>query len=137
MLELLVGAYAAAVGLIVGSYLNVVIHRLPRGISTVLPRSRCPACDAPIRARDNLPVVSWVLLGGRCRACGAPISRRYPLVEGTTALLFAGCVARFGVRPESAVAALLCALLVALAVIDLVWLGWIALRLLEQRWSSS
>ncbi|HVF61467.1 MAG TPA: prepilin peptidase [Thermoanaerobaculia bacterium] len=119
MLELLVGAYAVAVGLIVGSYLNVVIHRLPRGISTVLPRSRCPACDAPIRARDNLPVVSWLLLGGGCRACGAPISRRYPLVEGTTALLFAGCVARFGVRPEAAVAALFCALLVALAVIDL------------------
>ena len=71
---LLVDVYALLLGLIVGSYLNVVIHRLPRGRSTVTPRSRCPACGTPIRARDNLPVVSWLLLRGRCRSCGVPIS---------------------------------------------------------------
>ncbi|HEX5759357.1 MAG TPA: prepilin peptidase [Thermoanaerobaculia bacterium] len=119
LLEAIAAAYAAVAGLIVGSYLNVVIHRLPRGMSTVLPRSRCPACGAAIRARDNLPLASWLLLGGRCRACAAPIAWRYPAVEAATALLFAGCVARFGVSVEAAAAALLCALLVALAVIDL------------------
>ncbi len=110
--------YAALVGLIVGSYLNVVIHRLPHQQSTVLPRSRCPACGAPIRARDNLPVVSFVLLRGRCRDCHAPISLRYPLIELLTATLFAGCVLRFGVTPSAAGAALFCAALVALAAID-------------------
>jgi leader peptidase (prepilin peptidase)/N-methyltransferase len=110
--------YAALVGLIVGSYLNVVIHRIPQEISTVTPRSRCPHCGAPIRARDNLPLVSWLLLRGRCRDCGAPISARYPLVEATTALLFAGAVWRFGATASAIVAALFAALLVALAGID-------------------
>jgi leader peptidase (prepilin peptidase)/N-methyltransferase len=110
---------AGLLGLIVGSYLNVVIHRLPEGISTVTPPSACPACGARIRAFDNLPVVSWILLGGRCRACRAPISLRYPLVEATTGLAFAGAVARFGATGRAAAAALLAALLVALAFIDL------------------
>ena len=110
--------YAALVGLIVGSYLNVVIHRLPSHQSTVTPRSRCPHCGAAIRARDNLPVVSWLLLRGRCRDCGASISPRYPLVEALTALLFAGAVLRFGANVSAIVAALFCALLVALAGID-------------------
>jgi len=110
--------WAGALGLIVGSYLNVLAHRLPRGISTVTPRSRCPACGAAIRARDNLPVVSWLLLRGRCRDCGAPIPARYPLVEAVTGLAFAGAVARFGFGLEALVAAVLCALLVALAAID-------------------
>lgn len=110
--------YAALVGLIVGSYLNVVIHRLPSQQSTVTPRSRCPRCGAAIRARDNLPVVSWLLLRGRCRDCGEPISFRYPLVEAATALLFAGAVLRFGPTATAAIAALFCALLVALAGID-------------------
>jgi len=111
--------WAGLVGLVVGSYLNVVAHRLPLGRSTVTPRSRCPACGAPIRARDNLPVLSWLLLGGRCRDCSAPISPRYPLVEAATGLLFAAAVARFGFTPKALVAALLVALLVALAAIDL------------------
>jgi leader peptidase (prepilin peptidase)/N-methyltransferase len=119
LLRLLLGVYAALLGLIVGSYLNVVVHRLPRGISTVLPRSRCPACGAPIRARDNLPLLSFLALGGRCRDCGAPISWRYPLIEALTAALFAGCALRFGPTPAAAAAALLCSLLVALAAIDL------------------
>ena len=111
--------YAGLVGLIVGSYLNVVIHRLPQQQSTVLPRSRCPSCGAAIRARDNLPVVSFVLLGGRCRDCHAPISIRYPLIELLTAALFAGSVLRFGVTPSAAGGALFCAALVALAAIDI------------------
>lgn len=110
--------WAGLVGLVVGSYLNVLAHRLPLGQSTVRPRSRCPACGAAIRARDNLPVVSWLLLGGRCRDCGAPISPRYPLIEATTGVLFAACVVRFGFAPETVAAAVLGALLVALAAID-------------------
>ncbi len=110
--------YAGLVGLIVGSYLNVVVHRLPRNLSTVLPRSRCPHCGAAIRARDNLPVVSWLLLGGRCRDCAAPISARYPAIELLTGALFAGAVLRFGATPTAIAAALFCAALVALAAID-------------------
>jgi leader peptidase (prepilin peptidase)/N-methyltransferase len=75
-------------GLLVGSFLNVVIHRVPDGRSVLRPRSACPACGTPIEPRDNIPVVSWLLLRGRCRSCSAPISRRYPLVEVTTGLLW-------------------------------------------------
>ena len=96
--------YAALLGLVTGSYLNVVIHRLPRGESTVLPRSRCPYCGGGIRSRDNLPVLSYLLLRGRCRRCGAPISWRYPAFEALTALLFVGVVERFGLTPEALVA---------------------------------
>jgi leader peptidase (prepilin peptidase) / N-methyltransferase len=110
--------YAILVGLIVGSYLNVVVHRLPRDQSTVTPRSRCPSCGHPIRLRDNVPVISWLLLRGRCRDCGATISWRYPLVEASTAALFAGSVLRFGITPSAAIAALFCALCLALALID-------------------
>lgn len=118
-LQLLLGLYATVLGLIVGSYLNVVIYRLPLGISTVLPRSRCPECGAAIRARDNVPVISFLLLRGRCRACGASISWRYPLIEGATALLFLGCFLRFGASFEALAGVLFCALMVALAFIDL------------------
>lgn len=78
----------ALLGAVVGSFLNVVIWRVPRGESVVAPPSACPACGHDIRARDNVPVVSWVLLRGRCRDCGVPISVRYPLVESSTAVLF-------------------------------------------------
>jgi leader peptidase (prepilin peptidase) / N-methyltransferase len=118
-LELLFGCYATILGLMVGSYLNVVIYRLPLEISTVLPRSRCPACGAPIRAWDNLPVVSFLLLRGRCRACGAPISPRYPLIEGATGLLFLGSFLRFGISWAAVAGVLFCALMVTLAMIDL------------------
>jgi leader peptidase (prepilin peptidase)/N-methyltransferase len=110
--------WAAALGLIAGSYLNVVVHRLPRGASTVLPRSRCPWCGGAIAARDNLPLLSFLLLRGRCRRCGGPIGWRYPLVEAVTAAAFVLCVARWGPRPEAAAAALFCCLLIALAAID-------------------
>ena len=87
------GALVAGLfGLVVGSFMNVVIHRLPRGESVVKPRSRCPSCAAELKARDNVPVLSWLLLRGRCRNCGEPISARYPLVEALTALLCAAVV---------------------------------------------
>ena len=77
-----------AVGLVLGSFANVVIARVPRGESIVHPASHCPSCTAPVRAYDNIPVVSWVVLRGRCRDCGWAIPARYPLVE-----LVSGCVA--------------------------------------------
>ena len=95
MLALLVG-YCALFGLIVGSFLNVVIYRVPRKESIVSPRSACPTCDVPIAPRDNVPILSWLYLRGRCRNCHSPISMRYPLVEAATAGLFAGVAARIG-----------------------------------------
>jgi leader peptidase (prepilin peptidase)/N-methyltransferase len=86
MLALLVLAVTG--GLVVGSFLNVVIYRLPRGESLVAPRSRCPGCGHPVRPRDNVPVLSWLLLRGRCRDCAKPIPSRYPLVEALTATLY-------------------------------------------------
>src|SRR5437588_9281077 len=83
-------------GLVVGSFLNVVIYRVPRKESVVRPRSRCPGCGTQLAERDNIPVVSWVLLRGKCRTCGEPISARYPLVELLTAALFVAAGLRFG-----------------------------------------
>lgn len=100
-------------GAMVGSFLNVCIHRLPKEESIVVPRSRCPACQSPIRAWDNIPLLSFILLRGHCRSCGHPISWRYPLVEALTALLFVLTVARFGVTLKSAfLLAFLCGLVV-------------------------
>jgi leader peptidase (prepilin peptidase) / N-methyltransferase len=79
---------AGLAGLLAGSFANVVIHRVPRGESVVRPASRCPACGARVAARDNLPLVGWLLLGGRCRSCRAPIGARYPLVELAMGLLW-------------------------------------------------
>jgi leader peptidase (prepilin peptidase)/N-methyltransferase len=110
--------YAALLGLVTGSYLNVVIHRLPRGESTVLPRSRCPYCGGGIRARDNLPVLSYLLLRGRCRRCRAPISWRYPVFEAATALLFVAIVESFGLSTEALAALVFGCLLLVLAAID-------------------
>ena len=86
---------AAVGGLLIGSFLNVVAWRLPRGESIIKPGSHCPACDHPVRPKDNIPVVSWLRLHGRCRDCGEPISPRYAIVEATTGLLFALVVAVF------------------------------------------
>ncbi len=91
---------AGALGAVVGSFLNVVIHRLPLGQSLVHPPSHCPRCGARVRPHHNLPVIGWLLLGGRCRDCREPISPRYPLVEALTAVLAAGWWA----RAESALA---------------------------------
>jgi leader peptidase (prepilin peptidase)/N-methyltransferase len=88
-------AVCTILGLVVGSFLNVVIHRVPRKESVVSPRSRCPQCETEISPRDNIPVLSWLLLRGRCRTCGARISVRYPLVELACAGLFAAMALRF------------------------------------------
>lgn len=91
--------YATAIfllGLAFGSFLNVCIHRLPLGLSVVRPRSACPQCRAPIRARDNIPVLSWLVLGGRCRDCKASISPRYVFVELLAGLIFLSCWLTFG-----------------------------------------
>src|SRR3954466_5240525 len=110
---------SALIGLVVGSFLNVVIHRVPRGQSIVRPRSHCPACENGIRPRDEIPVLSWLILRGRCRDCGVGISMRYPLVELLTAVVFVCLALRFG--PSSTLPAYLYlgAVSVALALIDL------------------
>jgi leader peptidase (prepilin peptidase)/N-methyltransferase len=82
-------ALMGVLGAMIGSFLNVVIHRLPREQSIVFPNSTCPKCRAPIKAYDNVPILSYLILRGRCRACGVRISPRYPAVEAVTALLFA------------------------------------------------
>jgi leader peptidase (prepilin peptidase)/N-methyltransferase len=115
----IVGARLAVVGvsvvagLLVGSFLNVVVYRAPRRISVVAPGSFCPSCQAPIRGYDNIPVVSWVVLRGRCRRCGTPISIRYPAVELVTGLVFGLLAAAVG--PRWAVAGL-CALVATMVV---------------------
>lgn len=106
-------------GLMVGSFLNVCIRRIPAGESVVLPASRCPACRAPIKLYDNIPVVSWLLLGGRCRNCTARISLLYPAVELLTGLLFVGCYVAFGPTVEGVKWAVFAALLVVLTITDL------------------
>ncbi|MBM3696447.1 MAG: prepilin peptidase, partial [Actinobacteria bacterium] len=78
-------ALGVVAGAVAGSFVNVVAHRVPRGMSVIRPRSACPGCGHEIRSRDNIPVLSWLLLRGRCRDCGTGISRRYPLVEAGTA----------------------------------------------------
>ena len=88
-------------GLVFGSFLNVCIYRLPKGLSVVTPRSACPACHTAIAAYDNVPVLSWMFLRGRCRHCKTPISPRYWIVELLTGALFALCVVRFGVSMEA------------------------------------
>jgi leader peptidase (prepilin peptidase)/N-methyltransferase len=110
---------AAVVGLIIGSFLNVVIHRVPRGDSVVFPRSHCPGCEQEIRPRDEIPVVSWILLRGRCRDCREPISVRYPLVELLTAVVFAALAAKFDFSAVLPAYLYLGAICVALALIDL------------------
>jgi leader peptidase (prepilin peptidase)/N-methyltransferase len=112
-------AFSTLLGLAIGSFLNVVIYRVPRKMSVVRPRSGCPSCDAPIAGRDNIPVLSWLLLRGHCRGCHAPISPRYPLVELATAALFAGAALRFGYSWSLAPVLVLFAGLLALACTDL------------------
>lgn len=106
-------------GLIVGSFLNVCIYRLPKGLSVVSPRSACPQCGRPIRPWENIPVLSYVWLGGRCRGCGGRISWVYPAVELITAALFWLLYRRFGLSPEAALNALFFSVLVVLLFIDL------------------
>lgn len=110
---------AAAAGLLVGSFLNVVAWRLPRGESLVAPGSHCPGCAHPVRPYDNVPVVSWLALRGRCRDCRTPISARYPLVEALTAALAAGVVLTNDGAHDLLLGLVLVVLLVPIALIDL------------------
>jgi len=131
---------AVLFGLCVGSFLNVVIHRLPKMLergwreqcaelsgasapeepayNLIVPRSRCPACGHPIGALENIPVVSYIVLNGKCKACKAAISARYPLVEALTAVLTAGAVIRFGATPAALAPCVMLWFLVALTFID-------------------
>ena len=112
-------AFCVVIGLLIGSFLNVVIYRVPAGESVVHPRSRCPGCATEIAPRDNVPIVSWLVLRGRCRNCGRPISVRYPLVEAGTAVLFGLVALRFGWDWVLPAYLYLAAIGVALAAIDL------------------
>lgn len=118
-MTVLIIAVCAALGLLIGSFLNVVIWRVPRGESLVSPGSHCPECDRQIRPRDNVPVLSWLLLRGRCRDCDARISARYPLVELGTAIVFAILAARLGAQVALVAFLYLGAIGVALTMIDI------------------
>jgi leader peptidase (prepilin peptidase)/N-methyltransferase len=110
---------AGVLGLAVGSFLNVVVHRVPRGESLLRPASHCPRCERPVRPWENVPVVSWLALRGRCAGCRERISVRYPLVEAGTAALFVAITLRFGPSPELPAYLYLGAVSLALALIDL------------------
>jgi len=110
---------AGVFGLLIGSFLNACAYRLPLGISVAAGRSFCPSCTTQIRAIDNIPLLSWVVLRGRCHACGAPISVRYPAVEALTAALFAGLAAVTGPHPVLPLELLFVAALVLVSDIDI------------------
>jgi leader peptidase (prepilin peptidase)/N-methyltransferase len=110
---------ALLLGLVVGSFANVCIHRLPRRESVVSPPSRCPACGTPIRARDNVPILGWLLLRGRCRACRVRISWRYPVVEAANGLLWMALAGLHGPRAQTFVTMALVTALLVLGLIDL------------------
>ena len=110
---------AFVVGAMLGSFLNVCVHRLPRGESVVRPRSKCPKCDNAIAWYDNIPVVSWLVLGAKCRQCGEPISWQYPLVEALTGSLFLAVFWKFGFSIASPVYMALAAGLVLITFVDL------------------
>ncbi len=114
----LILTYAAVLGAVVGSFLNVCVYRWPLGQSVVRPRSRCPGCGSPIAWYDNVPLVSWVLLRGRCRHCHERISVQYPLVELATALIWLAAAARFGVSVEALRMAAFLTLLLGIALTD-------------------
>lgn len=111
--------FCAVLGLLVGSFLNVVAYRLPRGESLVRPRSHCPGCGTQLAWYDNVPVVSWLVLRGRCRTCGTRISARYPVVELLTGLLFGALAWHFGAVWELPAYLYLAAIGVVLSAIDI------------------
>jgi leader peptidase (prepilin peptidase)/N-methyltransferase len=115
---LFVAIYVTLIGAIIGSFLNVVIHRYPRGESVVFPPSRCPYCRERIKWYDNVPVISYLLLLGKCRNCRAPISFRYPLVEAANALFYLAIYLRTGVTMTGALVAVIVSMTIALIYID-------------------
>ncbi len=111
--------FAGVLGAIFGSFLNVVIHRLPRHESVVKPASHCPRCGTPVKPYDNIPILSWLLLRGHCRSCGEPISPRYPLVEAGTGILCVGAVLAHQTASGIALSIALILIVVPAALIDL------------------
>jgi leader peptidase (prepilin peptidase)/N-methyltransferase len=111
--------FAGVLGAIVGSFMNVVVYRLPRHESLITPASHCPGCGTPVKPYDNIPILSWLLLRGHCRSCAAPISPRYPLVEALTAALCIGAVLAHSSAVGIALAILTILLVVPAALIDL------------------
>ncbi|MEM8641540.1 MAG: prepilin peptidase [Cyanobacteria bacterium P01_G01_bin.54] len=112
------GGFIFGFGSAIGSFLNVVIYRLPAGLSLLYPPSRCPHCQTRLGKHENIPIVGWLWLRGKCRHCQAAIARRYPLVELSTGLLFLGVYGRFGWGLEAIAAATLLSWLLVLALID-------------------
>ncbi len=110
---------AGVLGAVFGSFLNVVVYRLPRHESLVTPASHCPGCGTPVKPYDNIPILSWLLLRGHCRSCGTPISPRYPLVEALTAALCVGAVLVHTSASAIALSVALILLIVPAALIDL------------------
>lgn len=118
MIELLPGIFMFLLGTIFGSFLNVCIGRWPEGLSVVKPRSRCPKCGHQIKASENIPIVSWLILRGRCSACGAPISIQYPVVELLVGLLWLGAYLQFGMTITAFRVAVFATVLLGIAVTD-------------------
>jgi leader peptidase (prepilin peptidase)/N-methyltransferase len=116
---IVIAAVVFLFGLLIGSFLNVCILRIPRAESIVLPASHCPVCNKPIKPYDNIPVLSWLILRGRCRNCKTPISALYPVVELLTGLLFVACYLAFGLDAEALKWTIFAALIVVLTVTDL------------------
>lgn len=110
---------ATIFGLMFGSFLNVVIHRLPRGESLATPASHCPGCNEPVKPYDNIPVLSWLMLRGKCRSCGERISPRYPLVEALTAALYVAVLLAKGVDSDAWLGLAFVTVLVPVAFIDI------------------
>jgi leader peptidase (prepilin peptidase)/N-methyltransferase len=111
--------FAGVLGAIFGSFLNVVVYRVPRHESVIYPASHCPGCNAPVKPYDNIPILSWLLLRGHCRSCSEPISPRYPLVEAGTAVLCIGAVLAHSSIADIALSITLILIIVPAAVIDL------------------
>lgn len=116
--EYLAYIFVFAFGAAIGSFLNVVIYRVPNELSVVFPNSACPKCKAPIKAYDNIPILSWLILGGKCRGCKEPISARYPAVELLTALVFLLVYWQIGFNPFLPVCLVFAATMIALIFID-------------------
>jgi leader peptidase (prepilin peptidase)/N-methyltransferase len=106
-------------GLIIGSFLNVCIYRIPRGLSIIIPSSRCPSCNTPIRPWDNIPIVSYLLLGGKCRSCKARISFRYPFVEFLNGVLYVEVLWKFGIGWHTLIYLVFFSSLIVITFIDL------------------
>lgn len=112
-------AFVFLLGLVVGSFLNVCISRIPEGLSIVAPGSRCPRCETPIKPYDNVPVLGWLWLRGKCRSCQLPISPMYPLIELLTGLLFVACYLDFGITQTAVKWLFFTCLIIILAITDL------------------